>query len=192
MKRTIICLLLVLAISIGAISFANAYTAVYPYSWNKNSLTCYFNADILSNYGTQISNYVRIGVMAWNNTDAPSISVGTLGSSDISVDMDNYGYTGWDGYNNTNYSPSNIINYSITYLNTCYLSGYLSEYNLWRAIACHETGHALGLNHYILAPSETEEDSIMKSNTIEYYNVSGTTKIYAPCTPDISAINAKY
>lgn len=107
--------------------------------------------------------------------------------------MGNYGSTGWDGLTTTNSNiNTHIANYAITYLNTYCFQNNITEYNLWKAITCHEIGHALGLDHYVLAPGETEEDSIMKAYTYQYYDVNGTTHITSPCSPDTIAMNAKY
>ena len=66
--------------------------------------------------------------------------------------------------------------------------------NLWRAIACHEMGHVLGLNHNTTSINGVPEPSIMKTYTVDYYNyfANGTPRWYTPKDADVGPINMKY
>ena len=132
---------------------------------------------------------INNGLVSWNSTDAPLIFVNSSGTTDIYVSMNNYGSTGWDGYSYVNYS--NLIAYSGTiYLNTYSLSGRYSNSYIWKAIACHEMGHILGLGH-----NDLDSYTIMKTYTLNYYNyldMSTGYHISSPQSADITTINGIY
>lgn len=174
----------------------NAY-AVTPahednYSWDLSSLKCYINSNISRDYGSSISAAIENGIKSWNTTDAPSVTVSNSINWDVFAEMGDYGATGWDGYCSVFWTEKNgnrVTDYAHIYLNTNALEDYLTDTNLWKALACHEMGHAYGLGHN----STSGESSIMKSHTLSYYNYSGTTpKWTTPLTADRTAVNDIY
>lgn len=160
--------------------------------WEKTSLTCYIDSNIMYDYGTNISSAIGDGILSWNSTDAPTISLSDdYINWDVIVEMYDLGYTGWDA-DCTTYPVDNnhvqITDYAIIVINSGALSSYLNNANLWKALACHEMGHAHGLDH-----NTNDEDSIMKPYTIDYYNYSGTSPRWTtPRAADKAGVNIIY
>ena len=105
--------------------------------------------------------------------------------------MFDYGETGWDGNCTATYDTNTLITqYARIRLNTGGIPNtYDTDSNLWKALACHEMGHAHGLGHNTVAT----EQSIMKEDTEDYYKYSGTApRLTSPQFVDRSAVNALY
>lgn len=163
--------------------------------WDTSTIRCHLSDSILINYGVNMYNALGNGVTSWNSTQAPTIVFTEDPYTwDVLVDMYDYGECGWDGLHTAHLSYSendsepNTILYSRIEVNEWYKSQYLDELNLWRAIACHEMGHSLGLGHN----TNSSETSIMKEWTGGYYNVNGSPKIYSYQPADQITINALY
>lgn len=75
------------------------------------------------------------------------------GTSDVMVYENYYGYTGWYGIANYNFSGSCITNAMIRLNNT-----YHTGWHYAKTVATHEIGHVLGFNHH------PDCNSIMRSN----------------------------
>lgn len=190
-----ISILLVTILLFTLASVAYAATPVNPnnYSWNKSSLKCFVNPNISYNYSSSIYTAIGSGITSWNSTDAPSISLSNDNLYwDVIVEMGNMGATGWDGLCNTYFtetSNGNVTDYAIINLNTAHVGSYASDANLWKAVACHEMGHAHGLSHN----TTSGENSIMKTSTKSYYNYSGSSpRLTVPQTADRTTINSIY
>lgn len=172
-------------------TYAITYTPTKVYSWDQSSLVVYVQGDIRDRYHANTRTGICNGIHAWAEyTDSPSTSI-TISTvdADVCVYMYDYGETGWDAQTKTYYyTPSNICYYSRMTVNAYYLSGYYSTTGLWKAIACHEFGHTLGLEH-----NDSGSASIMRSYTKDYYDyVDGSPRYTVPKTADIKPINSKY
>ena len=196
MKRIMIVLTILLIVStsfIYAITPRSYYgnTSKY-YKWDSSSIKCYVDSTITSTFSTSVCNSIKAGLTAWNNSDAPAVTFTTSYSNwDVLAEAGDYGSSGWDALCTTSCSSlSNNIyieDYAIIDLNTYYLDNYLSVNNLWRAICCHEMGHAHGLAH------NNNEDSIMNESTTGYYNYLGSSPHFtAPQYADFLGVNAIY
>lgn len=175
--------------SIGLL--VKASTPTVKHYWTQSSLTCLVPTSISSSYGFDPYNAIVKGLKSWNSTDAPTISTTSSISSKnlIIVGMNDFGATGWDGNTRVTSDINRVASQAIISLNTNNLSNYTSVSDLWRAIASHEMGHALGLGHN----TTFLESSIMKTSTVDFYNYLGTTpKLIAPTTADETAMNSKY
>lgn len=174
--------------TISGLSVTN--TPTKSYYWNKSSLVVYVQGDIRDRYHSNTRIGICNGIQAWEKkTDSPSTSI-TLSTvnADVCVYMYDYGATGWDAQTDTYYDNSNICDYSRIKVNAHNLTNYYSLEGLWQALACHEFGHTLGLNH-----NDSGSASIMRSYTLDYYNYSGLLPRYkVPQTADINSINSKY
>ncbi len=160
------------------------------YYWVSSEIACCVRSAIGNTYGDAAEDGIRAGVTAWNSTNAPYVYVtGSTPSNGITVNMGDYGATGWDGQTTTNWNSStHAVTSATIYLSTHYLGSYLDDEGLWQALACHEMGHALGLDH-----NETVTRTIMRERTIDYYNYRGSSPKYTrPQSVDISGINAIY
>ncbi|MDR1116639.1 MAG: matrixin family metalloprotease [Oscillospiraceae bacterium] len=150
---------------------------------NKTTITCYISPSISTNYGSTISSQVTAAMNSWRNKCSKSFQSTTGVTFDVGVFMNNYGVTGWDGMMTPNYI-GNEITYAGVSLNNL---GQAIGSNYWQAVACHELGHAMGLDHNEWVSSS----SIMTNGTPSYYN--GTTKLtYTPQTDDINGLIANY
>lgn len=179
-------------------AFSTAAYAATPrnedaFSWNKTSIKCYINPNITYNYGSNISTAIGNGVTSWNSTDAPSV---TLSNDyiywDVIVEMGDFGETGWDGYCYVYWTDTGgirITDNAIIHLNTGHVGNYATDANLWKAVSCHEMGHAHGLSHN----TTNNENSIMKPQVRAFYNYSGTSPRWTTPQPaDETAINNIY
>lgn len=167
---------------------AGTNTPTFDYYWNKSSLAVYVQPNIRDRYHSNTRTGICNGINSWaNQTDSPSTSITiSTASADACAYMYDYGDTGWDAYTTTYYT-NNICDYSRLQFNAYYLGSYASTTNLWCALACHEFGHTLGLDH-----NESGAITIMREYTEDYYNVNGSPKRYNPQTADKNSINAKY
>ena len=167
------------------------WTPTMGHYWDKSNLNIYMDTNIAAGYSFSVYAAICSGVDAWHTyTNAPSNTyVTSTTNSDIDIYMFYYGNTGWDGLTSTTYSGS-INAHSVIQINASYLySGYSALSDLWKAIACHEFGHSLGLNH-----NTSVSQSIMRSQTVQYYNYNpgGTPKWSTPQSADIYSINSIY
>ncbi len=163
-------------------------TPIYSYYWNKSSLLVYVPSYIRDNYHSNTRAGICAGVNAWSShTDSPSTSI-TVSSSyaDVFINMSDYGATGWNAYTTTKHN-NNICYISDIKINSYNLTAYYSTKGLWQALACHEFGHTLGLEH-----NTSTSASIMRPKTNDYYDIDGLPKWTVPKAADINSINAKY
>ncbi len=188
-----ISMVLIVCMVFAFLTVAYAATPVCGYAWDKTSLKCYINPNITYNYGSSISTAIGNGITSWNSTDAPSISLSDdYIDWDVIVEMGDLGETGWDGYCVTYFVETdngNTTDHAIINLNTGHIGSYATDAGLWKALACHEMGHAHGLDHN----TTSNENSIMKTYTKSYYNYSGTSLRWTvPQTADRTAVNSIY
>ena len=84
-------------------------------------------------------------------------------------------------------SPSGFCVNSVMQINAHYRTKYYKTRGLWQAIACHDFGHTLCLDH-----NTSSSPSIMRRVTKQYYNLDGAPKWTTPKSADIVPINLKY
>lgn len=87
----------------------------------------------------------------------------------------------------SSYTRGGICVNSVMQINAHYRTKYYKTRGLWQAIACHEFGHALGLDH-----NTSSSPSIMRRVAKQYYNLDGAPKWTTPKSADIVPINLKY
>ncbi len=87
----------------------------------------------------------------------------------------------------SSYTRGGICVNSVMQINAHYRTKYYKTRGLWQAIACHEFGHTLGLDH-----NTSSSPSIMRRVTKQYYNLDGAPKWTTPKSADIVPINLKY
>lgn len=87
----------------------------------------------------------------------------------------------------SSYTRGGICVNSVMQINAHYRTKYYKTRGLWQAIACHEFGHALCLDH-----NTSSSPSIMRRVTKQYYNLDGAPKWTTPKSADIVPINLKY
>lgn len=76
---------------------------------------------------------------------------------------------------------------SVMQINEHYRTKYYKTRGSWQAIACHEFGHTLCLDH-----NTSSSPSIMRRVAKQYYNLDGAPKWTTPKSADIVPINLKY
>jgi len=175
------------------LSFAKSANSIprMGWYWNQAEVLFYVSSSIAINYGSTMTDKVRAGINSWNSSQY-SISVTPTtnrNNADVCVYMNDYGATGWDGYHNPtlidatdSYLFDEEIIASEISLNV-YLRGTGTSNNQWRAVACHEMGHSLGLDH------ASNVASIMRDGTDIYFDTYG---YYQPQTADRNAIAEIY
>lgn len=138
------------------------------------------------NFGTSVSTtYKNVwldAISSWNNAQT-QVSLyqgsGTTGNVICSTVTDtatnDYGYT-YRGRNETTYYMTAAVCYLNLNNSSVAAAGTISQ-----STACHEFGHALGLNHF----SSTTVSAVM--NTSRNRNT-----VYTPKTDDVNAINYTY
>ena len=87
----------------------------------------------------------------------------------------------------SSYTRGGICTNSVMQINAHYRTKYYKTRGLWQAIACHEFGHTLCLDH-----NTSSSPSIMRRVTKQYYNLDGAPKWTTPKSADIVPINLKY
>lgn len=87
----------------------------------------------------------------------------------------------------SSYTCGGICVNSVMQINAHYRTKYYKTRGLRQAIACHEFGHTLCLDH-----NTSSSPSIMRRVTKQYYNLDGTPKWTTPKSADIVPINLKY
>lgn len=87
----------------------------------------------------------------------------------------------------SSYTRGGICVNSVMQINAHYRTKYYKTRGLWQAIACHEFGHTLCLDH-----NTSSSPSIMRRVTKQYYNLDGAPKWTTPKSADIVPINLKY
>lgn len=87
----------------------------------------------------------------------------------------------------SSYTRGGICVNSVMQINAHYRTKYYKTRGSWQAIACHEFGHALGLDH-----NTSSSPSIMRRVAKQYYNLDGAPKWTTPKSADIVPINPKY
>lgn len=87
----------------------------------------------------------------------------------------------------SSYTRGGICVNSVMQINAHYRTKYYKTRGLWQALACHEFGHALGLDH-----NTSSSPSIMRRVAKQYYNLDGAPKWTTPKSADIVPINLKY
>ena len=157
-------------------------TQVFLY-WGpqKTNITCYISPTISTVYGSTITNHIVNAMNSWNNICSKKYVQTTGTTFDVGVFMNNYQSTGWDGLMTPNLSGNEFI-YAGVSLNNF---GQASGTYFWRAVACHELGHALGLDHNTFLNVST----VMAPNTPHYY---GTYGIYTPQQADKNGLVNDY
>lgn len=87
----------------------------------------------------------------------------------------------------SSYTRGGICVNSVMQINAHYRTKYYKTRGLWQAIACHEFGHTLCLDH-----NTSSSPSIMRRVAKQYYNLDGAPKWTTPKSADIVPINPKY
>lgn len=87
----------------------------------------------------------------------------------------------------SSYTRGGICVNSVMQINAHYRTKYYKTRGSWQAIACHEFGHALGLDH-----NTSSSPSIMRRVAKQYYNLDGAPEWTTPKSADIVPINLKY
>lgn len=87
----------------------------------------------------------------------------------------------------SSYTRGGICVNSVMQINAHYRTKYYKTRGLWQAIACHEFGHTLCIDH-----NTSSSPSIMRRVTKQYYNLDGAPKWTTPKSADIVPINLKY
>lgn len=87
----------------------------------------------------------------------------------------------------SSYTRGGICDNSVMQINAHYRTRYYKTRGSWQAIACHEFGHTLCIDH-----NTSSSPSIMRRVTKQYYNLDGAPKWTTPKSADIVPINLKY
>lgn len=87
----------------------------------------------------------------------------------------------------SSYTRGGICVNSVMQINAHYRTKNYKTRGSWQAIACHEFGHTLCLDH-----NTSSSPSIMRRVAKQYYNLDGAPKWTTPKSADIVPINLKY
>ena len=162
------------------------------YRWDVDILNICVSNDIYSTYGTNIYESICEGIQSWEKASQSlhtRIDSTQNTNTHVTVDMSDYGITGWDGLTTASYYTDTLICVEADVkLNTYYNYDYINDCGLWQAVTCHEFGHVLGLPHII----DYSQSSIMYPITAYYYDVDGMLKIRTPQSIDIANVNTIY
>lgn len=121
---------------------------------------------------------VQKAMKAWNKTKAFRFrQVKNLKKTNILITSGNYGETTWAGMTQMANVPRGYLYGSIIYLNDYYLNQLSSHIQL--AVAEHELGHAIGLNHNdtepsVMNPAVSDENAY----TIQKCDIEAVKRIY--------------
>lgn len=144
--------------------------------WNQSSIDF--------NYSSNVTRpaLVSSGLTAWNNIASVTLYYSGSSYAGIQVAENYYGSTGWDAYT---YYYSSTSNGPLTgadiRLNRSSMGGF-TDFQ-YKAVVCHEGGHALGMDGHQYSGSA----SIMQPYTSDYYN-----KYNTPQSLDISTLRGMY
>lgn len=138
--------------------------------WNKT--TVYFQLGSMHAPSSSYISVIKNGILSWNGLADITVQEG---GSDISVYFSNLAGMGFAGYTNHIISGSTITYAEITF----YTNAVGNSTSRWRTVACHETGHALGLDHY-----EAYSASVMHAMLEDCSSY--------PQQPDIAGLQALY
>lgn len=123
--------------------------------------------------GTAFAN----GASSWSSRT--QVSLYSSGSSNFFFIRNNLGGNGYDGYTNWDCGASGTFR-STASLNGHYTDSFSSQRR--QAVAAHEIGHGIGLEH-------SGSNALMYTSASQFYSNTGK---YYPVTDDINGINARY
>lgn len=172
--------------------------------WNVSEVDVYVSTNSTVSYGGNLHTYLKNGAAAWNNCSSLTVATKNAASAcEVFVYMGDYdlsqystsGITG-DVAGTTTYSTGgyrgNHPDESPYYKAYIYLDKKqysTSSYDTWKAIVCHEMGHALGLSH----SDGNGYSSIMKKGTADYFDKDKDKACSsAPTSGDKKLLKAKY
>lgn len=173
---------------------------VYTGGWNVSEVDVYVASNSTVSYGGTLHTYLKNGVTSWDGCSSLTVATKNAGSAcEVFVYMGDYdlsdysssglsedvaGATVYSTYGSNGDDP-NEYPYKKVYIYLDKNQYSTTSYNSWKAIVCHEMGHALGLSH----SDANGYLSIMKSATSDYFSGLITA---APTTGDKNLLAAKY
>lgn len=121
---------------------------------------------------------VQNAMQAWNDTKAFRFKqVNNINRANIVVTSGNYGNTSWAGLTSMANVPRGWLYGSTVYLNDYYINQV--NPNIALAVAEHELGHAIGLNHNDTQPSVMNSAiSDQNAYTIQQCDIDAVKQIY--------------
>ena len=167
--------------------------------WDNYYPKYYVTGD--NNVTATMKSYLKNGLGAWNNKySGLLVKEGTSTSSNVSVYMGYIGDTGFAGFTQCNSDGKTVRSIDGTYYNAISnvgitLNGSINtttSNNFWKAIACHEMGHALGLLHIgtsEFSSSGLETKAIMNQDYQVFY---GQWNLTTPTNADVTKLYQKY